>query len=76
MTGSWRWEPVHCGELVGRPDEEDYEDDEAGEIDRSAAAKAGGAADEDHGYVGDPEAEGEQYLGIAEVANAEVLLRR
>ena len=69
------WEPVHGGELVCGPDEEDDQEDEAGEIDGAAAAQAGGAADEDHGDVGQPHGEGEQDLGVAEVLCAVVLLR-
>ena len=41
-------EPVDGRELVGGPDGEDDEEDEAGEIDGAASAQAGVAADVDH----------------------------
>ena len=71
---SWGGEPVDGRELVGSPDAEDDQEDEAGEIDGAAAAQAGVAADEDHGEVGEPHGEGEQDLGIEEVAGADGLL--
>ena len=58
------------GELVGRPDGEDHQEDEAGEIDGAASAEAGVAADEDHADVGEPHGEGEQNLGVAKVGDA------
>ena len=69
--GSWGGEPVDGGELVGGPDGEDDEEDEAGEIDGAASAQAGVAADEDHRDVGEPHGEGEEDLGVAEVGGAD-----
>ncbi len=57
-------------ELVGNPDGEDDEKDEAGEIDGAASAQAGLAADEDHADIGQPHGEGEQNLGIEEVGGS------
>ena len=73
---SWRGEPVDGGELVGGPDEENDQEDEAGEIDGAASAQAGGAADVDHRDVGEPEGEGEQDLGVGEVAGAVIVPAR
>ncbi len=67
-------EPVDGGELVGGPDGEHDEEDEAGEVDGAAAAQAGVAADEDHADVGDPHGEGEQHLGIEKEGGADGLL--
>ncbi len=62
------------GELVGGPDGEDDEEDEAREIDGAASAEAGVAADVDHADVGQPHGEGEQDLGVEEVGCADGLL--
>ena len=48
LSCSWRGEPMDGGELVGGPDGEDDEEDEAREIDGAASAKAGVAANVDH----------------------------
>ncbi len=71
---SWRGEPVNDGELIRGPDGEDDEEDKAGEIDGTASAEAGVAADEDHGDVGQPHGEGEQDFGIEEVRRPDSLL--
>jgi len=60
--------------LVGRPDSEDDEKDEAGQIDGAASAQAGVAADEDHGDVGQPHGEGQQDFGIEKVRRTDGLL--
>ena len=71
---SWRGEPVNDRELVRRPDGEDDEEDEAGEIDRASPAQAGVAADEDHSDVGQPHGEGEQHLWVEKVRRPDGLL--
>ena len=60
--------------MVGGPDGEDDEEDEAGEIDGAASAKAGVAADVDHADVGQPHGEGEEDFGVEEVGCADGLL--
>ena len=65
---------MDSGELVGCPDGEDNQKDEAGEIDGATAAETGGTADKDHGDVSDPHGKRQEDLGIAEVGGAEVLL--
>lgn len=62
------------GELVGGPDREDDEEDEAGEIDGAASAQARVTANKNHAAVGDPHGEGEEDLGVAEVGGAVGLL--
>jgi hypothetical protein len=62
---------VDCGELVCRPDGEDDQEDEAGEIDGAASAQPGVTANVDHGDVGQPHGEGEEDLGIAEVRGSD-----
>lgn len=58
---------MDSGELVGGPDTEDNHEDEAGEIDGTASAEAGVAADVDHSDVSKPHGEGQEDLGVAEV---------
>ena len=65
---------MYGGELVGRPDGEDDEEDEAREIDGATSAKTGVAADVDHSDVGQPHGEGEQDLGVEEIGWANGLL--
>ncbi len=60
--------------MVGGPYGEDDEEDEAREIDGSATAEAGVAADVDHTDVSQPHGEGEQNLGVEEVGWADGLL--
>jgi hypothetical protein len=62
---------VDGGELVGGPDGEDEEEDEAGEVDGSSSAEAGDAADVDHPNVDEPHGEGEEDLGVAEIRRAD-----
>src|SRR5260370_11256626 len=73
--GSWGVEPVDSGELVGGPDGEDEEEDEAGEVDGSSSAEAGDAANVDHGDVDEPHGEGEEDFGVSEVGGADGGLR-
>jgi hypothetical protein len=61
-------------ELVGGPDGEDDEEDEAGEVDGTASAEAGVTTDVDHANVGQPHGEREQDFGIEEVAGTNRLL--
>ena len=65
---------MHDGELVGRPDGEDYEEDEAGEVDGATSAEAGLAANVDHANVGEPHGEREEDLGVEKVGGANGLL--
>jgi hypothetical protein len=58
---------VDGGELVGGPDGEDDEEDEAGEVYGSSSAEAGDAADVNHRDVDEPHGKGEENLGVAEV---------
>ena len=62
------------GELVGSPDGEDDEKNEAREIDCAASAEAGVAADVDHADVGEPHGEGQEDLGVEEIGRADGLL--
>lgn len=64
---------MNGGELVGGPDGDDDEEDEAGEVDGAASAQAGVTPDEDHEAVGEPHGEGEKDLGIVEVGGADGL---
>ncbi len=60
--------------MVGSPDGEDDEEDEAREVDGASSAKTGVAADVDHANVGQPHGEGEQDLGVKEVRWTDGLL--
>ena len=60
--------------LVGCPDGEDDEEDEAGEVDGAASPKAGVAADEDHGNVGQPHGKGEEDFRVEKVGRTNGLL--
>jgi len=62
------------GELVGSPDSEYNQEDEAGEIDGAASAEAGVTTNVDHADVGEPHCEGEEDLGVQEVRRADGLL--
>ena len=58
-------------ELVGGPDGEDDEEDEAGKIHGAASAQTGLATDVDHADVSKPHGEGEKNLGVAEVTGTD-----
>ncbi len=58
-------------ELIGGPDGEDDEEDEAGEIDGATTAEAGVLADVDHADVSEPHGEREEHFGVAKVGGAD-----
>ncbi len=62
------------GELVCGPDGEDDEEDKARQVDGTASAQTGVAADEDHGAVRKPHGEGQEDLGVGEEGGAVDLL--
>ena len=61
---------MHDGQLVGGPDCENDEEDEAGKIDRAASAQAGVATDVDHRNVDNPHGEREEDFGVGEEGRA------